>query len=255
VTESVAPSKLGTQPIGEVARVAEGVHHLKLPVPFPLGFVSVYLVEGGEGWTVIDAGYDYVPARETWKQGAREVGFDLRRDVARIVVTHFHPDHIGASRWLQEHTGAPVYMLEKEIGPSREVWEERNGSKLFTDFLTRYGMGVEMAEKAAAAMRSRIRLPEEMLPLYPGEDLALGSGTANILHTPGHVDFRLTSFTRSFSSSSEPGVDRSSSNRTGVRAANGDRTRSAGEAPPGGPAPLRGLPGFGSGRLATRARE
>jgi glyoxylase-like metal-dependent hydrolase (beta-lactamase superfamily II) len=48
-----------------------------------------------------------------------------------------------------------------------------------------------MAEKAAAAMRSRIRLPEEMLPLYPGEDLALGSGTANILHTPGHADYQL----------------------------------------------------------------
>jgi glyoxylase-like metal-dependent hydrolase (beta-lactamase superfamily II) len=191
VTEGVAPSKLGAQSVGEVARVAEGVLQLKLPVPFPLGFVSAYLVEGGDGWTVIDAGYDYPPAREAWERGARAAGLDLRRDVARIIVTHFHPDHIGASRWLQEQTGAPVYMLEKEIGRSREVWEERNGPKLFTGFLTRYGMGTEMAEKAAAAMRTRIRLPEEMLPLYPEEKLALGDGAARILHAPGHADYQL----------------------------------------------------------------
>nr|MBA2345628.1 hypothetical protein [Rubrobacter sp.] len=48
---TVAASDLATQPIGEVALVAEGVWQLKLPVPFPLRFVSVYLVEGDNGWT------------------------------------------------------------------------------------------------------------------------------------------------------------------------------------------------------------
>ena len=41
---TVVPSGLATQPIGEAAPVAEGVWQLKLPVPFPLRFVSVYLV-------------------------------------------------------------------------------------------------------------------------------------------------------------------------------------------------------------------
>ena len=191
MTGGVKPSRLGTQPIGEAAQVAEGIYQLKLPVPFPLRFVSAYLVEGGDGWTVIDAGYDYPPAREAWEEGARAVGLDLRRDVARIVVTHFHPDHIGASRWLQERSGAPVYMLEKEIGRSREVWEERTGQERFVDFLVRHGMAAEMAEKAAATMRVRIPLPEEILPLYPGEKLALGDGAARVLHAPGHADYQL----------------------------------------------------------------
>lgn len=55
---------------------------------------------------MIDTGYDYPPARKAWERAGREIG--LSRDVRRIIVTHFHPDHIGASRWLQEHTGAPV---------------------------------------------------------------------------------------------------------------------------------------------------
>jgi hypothetical protein len=56
VSEGVTPSQLGTQPIGEVERVAEGIYQLKLPVPFPLRFVSVYLVEDQNSWTIIDAG-------------------------------------------------------------------------------------------------------------------------------------------------------------------------------------------------------
>ncbi|HVD34323.1 MAG TPA: hypothetical protein VNB93_01165 [Rubrobacter sp.] len=64
---TVVPSVLATQPIGEAAPVAEGVWQLKLPVPFPLRFVCVYLVEGNDGWTLVDAGYDYPPARAAWE--------------------------------------------------------------------------------------------------------------------------------------------------------------------------------------------
>ena len=119
---TVAPSGIATQPIGEAAPVAEGVWQLKLPVPFPLRFVSVYLVEGNDGWSILDAGYDYPPARAAWESGAAAVGCDLGRDVDRIVVTHFHPDHIGAARWLHERTGAPVCMMEREIPFARKLW-------------------------------------------------------------------------------------------------------------------------------------
>jgi len=44
VMGGVKPSRLGTQPVGEVAQVAEGVYQLKVPVPIPLVFVSAYLV-------------------------------------------------------------------------------------------------------------------------------------------------------------------------------------------------------------------
>src|SRR5215213_2073602 len=49
---SVAPSSIGTQPIGETSRVSEGIFQVKLPVPFPLKFVASYLVEDRDGWTV-----------------------------------------------------------------------------------------------------------------------------------------------------------------------------------------------------------
>ena len=70
----VPPSGLGTQPIGEVSPIIEGVFQLKLPVPFPLKFIASYLLPGEDGWTIIDPGFDYTPAREAWEAGAAEVG-------------------------------------------------------------------------------------------------------------------------------------------------------------------------------------
>lgn len=135
---TVESSGLGAQPVGEAAEVAEGVYQLKVPVPIPLVFVSAYLVRGDDGWTLIDTGFDYPDGRAAWEAGAEAVGCDLRRDVERIVVTHFHPDHLGAARWLQGVGGAPVYMLEGEIPHSREIWETAD-PETFIGHLARHG--------------------------------------------------------------------------------------------------------------------
>jgi glyoxylase-like metal-dependent hydrolase (beta-lactamase superfamily II) len=190
LVDVVGPAGLALQGVGEAAEVVEGVWQVKLPVPFPLGFVSVYLVEGGDGWTLIDAGYDYPPAREAWEAGALAAGCDLSRDVARIVVTHFHPDHVGAARWLQEVSAAPVFMMESEIPFARRLWDSPDAGP-FVELLVRHGMPPEMAETAAGTMRGGLRLPEEILPLRPGQKVPVGAGSARVVHAPGHADHQL----------------------------------------------------------------
>ena len=191
VADVVASSELATQPIGEVARVAEVIYQLKIPVPFPLRFVSVYLVEGSDGWTLVDTGYDYGPSYETWERGAAAAGCDLSRDVSRIIVTHFRPDHIGGARWLQERTGAPVYMLQEEISVSRKLWGGETNTAPFVEHFVDSGMNLEMAESAASAMRAKLPLPEVMLPLRSAETLDLAGSVARVLHAPGHADYQL----------------------------------------------------------------
>jgi glyoxylase-like metal-dependent hydrolase (beta-lactamase superfamily II) len=190
VTESVAPSRLGTQPVGEEGEVAEGVYQLKVPVPIPLVFVSAYLVEGSDGWTLIDTGFDYPEGREVWEAGARAAGCDLHRDVSRIVVTHFHPDHLGAAHWLQELCGAPVYMLESEIENSREIWDDADPAP-FVEHLVDNGMDRTLAERAAAKMRAGLTLPEKMVPLRAGEEMPLGTGKVRVVRAPGHADHQI----------------------------------------------------------------
>jgi glyoxylase-like metal-dependent hydrolase (beta-lactamase superfamily II) len=190
LAEGVRAAGLATQGVGEAAEVVEGVWQIKLPVPFPLGFVSVYLAEAGDGWTLIDAGYDCPSAREAWEAGSRVAGCDLPRDVARVVVTHFHPDHVGAARWLQGVSAAPVYMMETEIPFARRLWESPDAGP-FVGLLERHGVPREMAETAAGAMRGGLRLPEEILPLRAGEKVPVGDGAARVVHAPGHADHQL----------------------------------------------------------------
>ena len=190
MADAVGPAGGALQGGGEAAEVVEGVWQIKLPVPFPLGFVAVYLVYGDDGWTLVDAGYDNPPAREAWRAGAIAAGCDLARDVSRIVVTHFHPDHVGAARWLQEVSAAPVFMMEREIPFAGRLWGSPDVGS-FVGLLVRHGMPPDMAESAAGAMRGGLRLPEEILPLRAGEKVPLGGGWARVVHAPGHADHQL----------------------------------------------------------------
>jgi glyoxylase-like metal-dependent hydrolase (beta-lactamase superfamily II) len=186
----VQPSRLGTQPIGEVAQVASGIFQLKVPVPVPLGFVSAYLISCPDGWTLLDTGFDYPDGRAAWEAGAENLGLDLRRDVSHILVSHFHPDHLGAARWLQGLSGAPVYMLGEEIEHSRLVWEIDGGGPSLIDGLVLNGMPRDLAEEAGSKMRANLKLPEKMVPLCVGEEIELGGSVAQVVHAPGHADYQ-----------------------------------------------------------------
>ena len=189
MNEVVRPSTLASQPIGEAARVVEGVHQLKLPVPFPLKFVASYLIEGQDGWTIIDPGFDYPPAREVWESEAARMGLDLDRDVARIIVTHLHPDHIGLARWLERRSGAPVFMLQNEITNARQVWDLSRGNEGFVRYMMRHGMDPDTAGATSGTTRFGVRLPECLIPLQPEDRIELGGSEARVIHTPGHSDF------------------------------------------------------------------
>jgi glyoxylase-like metal-dependent hydrolase (beta-lactamase superfamily II) len=188
MSEAVRPSTLASQPIGEASRVVEGVHQLKLPVPFPLKFIASYLVEGRDGWTMIDPGFDYPPAREAWESEAARMGLDLDRDVRRIIVTHLHPDHIGLARWLEGRSGASVRMLEDEIYNARHVWNPAKGSEGFVRYMMRHGMDAETAGATAETTRLGVRLPERLIPLQAEDRIEFGGGEARVIHTPGHSD-------------------------------------------------------------------
>ena len=189
MSEAVQPSGLATQPIGEASRVVDGVYQLKLPVPFPLKFIASYIIEDNDGWTVIDPGFDYPPAREVWETEAERIGLDLDWEITRVIVTHLHPDHIGLARWLEERSGAPVWMLEDEISNARYVWNRDRGSDDFAGHMKRHGMDAGTAGETAGTTRPGIRLPERLMSLHHEDRIELGGSGARVIHTPGHSDF------------------------------------------------------------------
>ena len=86
---------------GEPVPVAEGIFWLRLPLPFALNHINLWLLRDGDGWTLVDTGYGSRDNIAIWQRLLAEAlgGLPLRR----IVVTHDHPDHIGLAQWLVPH--------------------------------------------------------------------------------------------------------------------------------------------------------
>jgi glyoxylase-like metal-dependent hydrolase (beta-lactamase superfamily II) len=84
---------------GEAVEVAEGILWLRLPLPMKLDHVNVFALDEGDGWTIVDTGFDTKTARGLWERLlAGPLG---GRPVRRVIVTHYHPDHVGLAGWFQ----------------------------------------------------------------------------------------------------------------------------------------------------------
>ena len=84
---------------GQAVTVAEGVLWLRMPLPMALNHVNVYALRDDDGWTLIDTGLGGARSHGMWQQ---VLDGPLAGDpVARVLVTHHHPDHIGAAGWFQ----------------------------------------------------------------------------------------------------------------------------------------------------------
>jgi glyoxylase-like metal-dependent hydrolase (beta-lactamase superfamily II) len=85
-----------------------GIYWLRLPLPFALDHINVWLLDNGESWTLIDTGPAVRDAREAWKGLFNSLVKD--KPIKRLIVTHYHPDHIGLLKWLCEQCEPEVYM-------------------------------------------------------------------------------------------------------------------------------------------------
>ena len=89
-----------------VMEVAPGILWLRMPLPFVLNHVNLWLIKDGNGWSVIDTGVTWNKARELWREWLKKY------PLTRQIVTHYHPDHVGLSGWLEQETGASLSITQ-----------------------------------------------------------------------------------------------------------------------------------------------
>ena len=106
---------------GSVREVAPGVAWLRMPLPFALDHINLWLLrderEGRSGYTVIDCGVATDATRANWEQVL--AGPMAGEPVLRVLATHCHPDHVGLSGWLCARFQAPFWLTAGEYGFAR----------------------------------------------------------------------------------------------------------------------------------------
>jgi glyoxylase-like metal-dependent hydrolase (beta-lactamase superfamily II) len=161
-----------------------GIRRITTPLPTRPGHVHSYLLPGDGGWTLVDTGIGLPDAQEVW---AESLG---GAEVARILVTHFHPDHVGAAADVAELTGAPVHQGGLDYAQCELVWGNPKWPERIAEWFTTHGVPDEITEELIGSgnvYRPFIRYQPDPLLVEEGDRL----DGWELVAAPGHADGQL----------------------------------------------------------------
>ena len=176
---------------GQTIEVAPGILWTRIPLPFRLNHINVYLIDDGDGWAILDTGIGNAATKAVWD--ALVSGPLAGRRLTRLIVTHFHPDHIGLAGWLCERFSLPLltsqtaYLGCLNISLSPGALD----AKPYRDFYLRHGLDPETTQRVATQGHGYLKmvsgLPPTFQRLVAGDTLKIGGRTFDILTGNGHA--------------------------------------------------------------------
>ena len=169
------------------------VHQIVLPPPWEVGLGQVYLVEGSP-LTLIDTGVRTPASRAALEAAFDTLGHGLD-EVERVVLTHYHADHLGQAQSLRD-AGARLEVWAHEDDAflcenfSAERDENIEGTaELFRDF----GVTEELIERQTAMRRRWVAEDPLCDPtrvdrrLRHGDRVEFKDLAFAVIHAPGHT--------------------------------------------------------------------
>jgi glyoxylase-like metal-dependent hydrolase (beta-lactamase superfamily II) len=185
-----------TPPAGaQTFEVAPGVHWLRMPLPFALDHINLWLLSDGNGWTQIDCGYGDAPTRALWN--AHFSTTLAARPINRVIATHYHPDHLGNAAWLSERFGCTVAMPQAEYLTAHAIGDDHSGFGVaaISALFRAHGMSAEHAadleQRGNQYRRGVPELPSSFLRILADDEVSIGSNRWRVIpgygHSPEHA--------------------------------------------------------------------
>jgi glyoxylase-like metal-dependent hydrolase (beta-lactamase superfamily II) len=174
-----------------IVEIAEGVLWLRLPLPFRLDHINIYLIDDGDGWAVLDTGIANAATKELWSFliSGRLGG----RKLTRLIATHYHPDHIGLAGWFAEQHGLPLITtlttyLQCAVIAARPIGLD---DKPYRDFYFRNGLTSEVAALLGMQGKGYLSMTTPLPPVFErivaGDQLRVGGRVFEVLTGDGHA--------------------------------------------------------------------
>lgn len=175
----------------QITEVADGVYWLRMPLPLALDHINLWLLAGPEGWTLVDCGMATDRTRELWK--ALFTGAAAQRPPSDLIVTHFHPDHMGLAGWLVEEYGLPLRMTESEYrtGCMVKALSETDFLAALEAFFLPHGFDPALMRKLAAYGNAYAHSvdtpPQAFTAIADHEELDIGGHSWKVIVGRGHA--------------------------------------------------------------------
>lgn len=162
---------------------------VRLALPYRLNHVNVYLIDDGAGWALIDTGLGDAHTEQIWDRLFAGV---IDRPLTRIIVTHFHPDHVGMAGWIAARFGVPVYMSQTEYLMTVNIHLDPGAleAEHYLNFYLNHGLGLEETRRLVTRGHSYLKTARALPPTFrrmcAGDELALGKRKFQVLTGGGH---------------------------------------------------------------------
>ena len=178
-------------------KVLPGVEEVRpgvwsIPVPFidnPMRYTLAYLLVGDGEVALVDPGWDSDEGWDVLTAGLAVAGLEPA-GITGIVITHFHPDHLGMAARLRAASGAWVALGENEPLPTR--WRSDPEKFIAHDRaqFCEWGVPAEFLDEVSFdtdtwAQMTNVQEPQRRLA--NGELLPIAGIQVRVLATPGHT--------------------------------------------------------------------
>jgi len=184
-----------TPDAGLTAPIVAGIHWLRMPLPLALSHINLWLLEDGDGWTIVDTGVGTDNCRDIWEQTFAETMHG--KPATRVIATHLHPDHIGGAGWLCHRFGVDLWMSRDEYLLCRILVADtgREAPEEGRHFYSAAGFPPEALDsyrKMFGLFGKFVEpLPESYHRLAEGDHLTIGDDNWEIIigrgHSPEHA--------------------------------------------------------------------
>lgn len=176
---------------GELIEVAPGIFWTTMALPFALKFINVWLIDDGDGWTVVDTGLPLDETKANWRK-ILDARVTPEKPLKRVFVTHMHPDHVGSAGWLHRKYGAELWMSRLEYVTCRMLIADtgREAPAAGIDFFKAAGW----SEASLADYRKRFggfgrgvsQMPDSFRRLEDGDRFTMAGQEWEVITGSGH---------------------------------------------------------------------